>query len=313
MRGLGRYLATALDPVATEHLLAGAAGHSDRGDGGALAVPVRDARRHRALPGHFGSLGRGARRPDARRGDPRRCGPGQRRRRAGAGIARRLRGRPGRHPRRPPRRSSAITTTGCPASRSRPTWSPSASRSRPGRRRASCSNPATSPRPRSSQDCADARPRGARGHGGRRHRRAGPDRGRRGRRRPDRGDRPGRRPGPSHPRRRRPGGDPGVRRHPHALRRAGHVGSAPHAVVLARRDHGDPRQLRRGLRAGRAGSAHAGWSSSWRASRTSRARPSPRGSAGSGSRSANTSTRWHGCPAPSTSGPTCPTPPCAPT
>jgi L-ascorbate metabolism protein UlaG (beta-lactamase superfamily) len=36
MRGLGRYLATALDPVATEHLLAGAAGHSDRGDGGAL-------------------------------------------------------------------------------------------------------------------------------------------------------------------------------------------------------------------------------------------------------------------------------------
>jgi L-ascorbate metabolism protein UlaG (beta-lactamase superfamily) len=36
MRELGRYLATALDPVAMEHLLAGAAGHSDRGDGGAL-------------------------------------------------------------------------------------------------------------------------------------------------------------------------------------------------------------------------------------------------------------------------------------
>jgi L-ascorbate metabolism protein UlaG (beta-lactamase superfamily) len=36
MRGLARYLATALDPVAMEHLLAGAAGHSDRGDGGAL-------------------------------------------------------------------------------------------------------------------------------------------------------------------------------------------------------------------------------------------------------------------------------------
>src|SRR4029077_17969006 len=36
MRGLGKYLATALDPVATEHPLAGAGGHSDRGDGGAL-------------------------------------------------------------------------------------------------------------------------------------------------------------------------------------------------------------------------------------------------------------------------------------
>lgn len=36
MRGLGAYLATALDPRATEHLVAGAAGHSDRGDGGAL-------------------------------------------------------------------------------------------------------------------------------------------------------------------------------------------------------------------------------------------------------------------------------------
>ena len=36
MRGLAQYLATALDPVAMEHLLAGAAGHSDRGDGGAL-------------------------------------------------------------------------------------------------------------------------------------------------------------------------------------------------------------------------------------------------------------------------------------
>jgi L-ascorbate metabolism protein UlaG (beta-lactamase superfamily) len=36
MRGLAQYLSTALDPVAMEHLLAGAAGHSDRGDGGAL-------------------------------------------------------------------------------------------------------------------------------------------------------------------------------------------------------------------------------------------------------------------------------------
>jgi hypothetical protein len=36
MQELGRYLATALDPVAMEHLLAGAGGHSERGDGGAL-------------------------------------------------------------------------------------------------------------------------------------------------------------------------------------------------------------------------------------------------------------------------------------
>lgn len=36
MRELGRYLSTALEPVAMEHLLAGAGGHSDRGDGGAL-------------------------------------------------------------------------------------------------------------------------------------------------------------------------------------------------------------------------------------------------------------------------------------
>jgi hypothetical protein len=36
MRELGGQLATTLDPVAIEHLMAGMAGHSDRGDGGAL-------------------------------------------------------------------------------------------------------------------------------------------------------------------------------------------------------------------------------------------------------------------------------------
>jgi hypothetical protein len=36
MRGLAQHLTTALDPVAIEHLLAGAGGHSDRGDGGTL-------------------------------------------------------------------------------------------------------------------------------------------------------------------------------------------------------------------------------------------------------------------------------------
>jgi L-ascorbate metabolism protein UlaG (beta-lactamase superfamily) len=36
MRDLGKYFATALDPEAMQHLLAGAGGHSDRGDGGAL-------------------------------------------------------------------------------------------------------------------------------------------------------------------------------------------------------------------------------------------------------------------------------------
>src|SRR3954469_18598024 len=36
MRELGQYFATALDPAAMHHLLAGAGGHSDRGDGGAL-------------------------------------------------------------------------------------------------------------------------------------------------------------------------------------------------------------------------------------------------------------------------------------
>ena len=35
-----------------------AGGHSERGDGGALRLPVRDARRHAAVPGHVGPLER---------------------------------------------------------------------------------------------------------------------------------------------------------------------------------------------------------------------------------------------------------------
>ena len=53
-------------------------------------------------------------------------------------------------------------------------------------------------------------------------------------------------------RRRRPARHPGVRRHPHALRRAGHVGRAHGAVELARGDHGRHGQLRRRLRPGAA-------------------------------------------------------------
>ena len=45
-----------------------------------------------------------------------------------------------------------------------------------------------------------------------------------------------------------------LRRHPHALRRAGDVGSDPRAVELARRDDARDRQLRRRLRAGATGS-----------------------------------------------------------
>ena len=47
-----------------------------------------------------------------------------------------------------------------------------------------------------------------------------------------------------------PAGHPGLRGHPHALRRPGHVGIAHRAVVLARRDHRGDGQLRRRLRAG---------------------------------------------------------------
>ena len=60
--------------------------------------------------------------------------------------------------------------------------------------------------------------------------------------------------GPAHAddRRRRRARHARVRRHPHPLRRPGHVGRAADAVVLARRHHRGDGQLRRRLRAGRA-------------------------------------------------------------
>ena len=151
MRGLGQYLATALDPVATEHLLAGAGGHSDRGDGGALlflfetpdgTVLFQDT------SGHWGGVLDGV---DARRRDPRRRGPGQRRRRAGAGLARRLRRRPGRDPRRAPggaRPSRRLAARLLGAHRHGADPRRVRRARRPG---ASCSSPATSRRHRSSR------------------------------------------------------------------------------------------------------------------------------------------------------------------
>ena len=55
--------------------------------------------------------------------------------------------------------------------------------------------------------------------------------------------------------------DARVRRHPHALRRPGHVGSGARSVGQPRRDHGRGRQLRRRLRAGAPGRARSGSSS----------------------------------------------------
>ena len=61
---------------------------------------------------------------------------------------------------------------------------------------------------------------------------------------------PGSRAGRGGDRRRRAAGHPGLRRHPHPLRRAGDLGRADDAVELARRDHGGHGQLRRRLRTG---------------------------------------------------------------
>ena len=70
------------------------------------------------------------------------------------------------------------------------------------------------------------------------------------RRRHHRPRRNGRHAGTQNHRRRRSSGHARLRRHPHPLRRPGDMGSASHTVVLARGDHGDPRQLRGRLRAG---------------------------------------------------------------
>ena len=61
--------------------------------------------------------------------------------------------------------------------------------------------------------------------------------------------------GPAGGRRRRPARAAGLGRHPHPLRRPGHLGSRRHAVELARRHHGRHGQLRRRLRAGPARTA----------------------------------------------------------
>ncbi len=94
---------------------------------------------------------------------------------------------------------------------------------------------------------------------------------------------------PDH-RRRRPARHARCRRHPHALRRPGHLGPRAGTVVVARRDDARHGQLRRGLRPGRSRSprlAHRhhggrrGHPPAWRW---------PRGSSGSGRRSASIST-----------------------
>ena len=167
MRGLAQYLATSLDPVAMEHLLASSAGHSDRGDGGALlflfetpdgTVLFQDT------SGHWGGV---LDRLGARRRDPRRRRPRQRRRRADPGHARRLRRGPGHDPRCASPRCSDITTTGCRASRCRPTWRRSAPPSRRERRDVSSSSPGISRRHRSSRASADVRPAASRTSGAR--------------------------------------------------------------------------------------------------------------------------------------------------
>ena len=248
---------TALDPVATEHLLAGAGGHSDRGDGGALlflfetpdgTVLFQDT------SGHWGGVLDGLT-PDvailAAAGRANVDGEPVQGSLADfvAGQAATLGARRvvlGHHDDWLP--GFSVPTDMAPI---RAAFAGAGARVRAARARL----------PRGDADLrgdrADARPRGPRRLGGRRHRRAG-------RAPPTSRSTDGRivEVGRVDGRARRTiDADglvvtPGLRRHPHALRRAGHLGPAPHAVVLARRDHRDPRQLRRGLRAGRARPAH---------------------------------------------------------
>ena len=82
-----------------------------------------------------------------------------------------------------------------------------------------------------------------------------------------------------------------LRRHPHPLRRPGHVGPAAHAVVLARRHHRRHGQLRRRLRAGRAGAARLADRPDGRRRGHPRRGAVGRASSGAGSRSPSTSTR----------------------
>ena len=81
-----------------------------------------------------------------------------------------------------------------------------------------------------------------------------------------------------------------LRRHPHPLRRPGHLGRRARPVRRPRRDHRRRRQLRRRLRPGATPARRSGSSSSWRASRTSPAPPWPRACPGTGRPSPSTST-----------------------
>ena len=106
---------------------------------------------------------------------------------------------------------------------------------------------------------------------------------------------------------------PRLRRRPHPLRRPGHLGRRPHAVVLARRHHRRAGQLRRGLRPGaprrpgRADRADGGRRGHPRR-RAVRGHPVGLGDVPRVPRRPRPAPRW-----PSTSAPTSPMPPCAPT
>ena len=165
--------------------------------------------------------------------------------------------------RRPVRRSSVRRRSWSSASTRSARWASTGSSS-PARASAPTATTRAPPAPssprRSCPRCAPegarhdrARPDHPRRHRDRRHRRPGPDRRRRRDRRRRHGGRPGRRRRDARRRRRRAAGHARLRRHPHALRRAGVVGRADGAVGLARRHHGGERQLRCRLRAGASG------------------------------------------------------------
>ena len=116
--------------------------------------------------------------------------------------------------------------------------------------------------------------------------------------------------GPTHARRRRPARHARLRRPPRPLRRPGHLGRAPVAVVVARRHHGGGRQLRRGLRSGAPGRPRP----AHRAHGGRRGHPRRRAARGpavdAGSRSPSSSTRSTAAPTTSTSPRRCPTARC---
>ena len=114
-------------------------------------------------------------------------------------------------------------------------------------------------------------------------------------------------------RRRRADGHAGLGRHPHPLRRPGHLGPAVHAVVVARRhDRGDG-QLRRRLRAREARPPRLAHRADGRRRGHPRHRAARGHQLGLGDRSPSTSTRSSACPLASTSARRCRTPRCAAT